>query len=242
MSTVADPLPPPPPPMPPSLPAFVFDGRLRVPPGVVDLATFRAWTYSDDFPEEGRIDFLDGEIWVDLSMEQLYTHNQVKAEVTSVLYPLTRSTGLGRFITDGMRLSNPDANLSTDPDSLFVSYASFDAGRVREVAGLRPGGVIDLEGTPDMVLEIVSDSSERKDYERLPGLYRRAGVPELWRIDVRGGLRFEVLRLTEQGYAPAQEADGWWRSGVFNRSFRLTQGTDQRGQPISTLQASDAAG
>jgi Uma2 family endonuclease len=222
--------------------AFGDIGCVRVPPAVVDLASFRAWAYSDDFPEPGRIDFLDGEIWVDLSMEQLYTHNQVKAEVTSILHPLVRDAGLGRFVTDGMRLTNPDANLSTDPDGLFVSYAAFDAGRVREMAGRRPGGVIELEGTPDMVLEIVSDSSEQKDYERLPEQYRRAGIPELWRIDVRGALRFEVLRLTEQGYAPAQEADGWWRSAVFNRSFRLTQGTDQRGQPLFTLEVREAAG
>jgi hypothetical protein len=54
--------------------------------------------------------------------------------------------------------------------------------------------------------------------------------------------RFQVPRLTEQGYAPAQEADRWWRSAVFNRSFRLTQGTDDRGQPIFTLEVREATG
>ena len=48
---------------------------------------------------------------------------------------------------------------------------------------------------PDVVLEIVSESSVEKDYERLPELYGRAGVSEFWRADVRRELTFEILRL-----------------------------------------------
>jgi Uma2 family endonuclease len=32
---------------------------------------------------------------------------------------------------------------------------------------------------PDLIVEIVSDSSTRKDEERLPPLYARAGIHEL---------------------------------------------------------------
>lgn len=39
--------------------------------------------HSGEFPETGRICFLDGEVWVDMSMEQLYTHNQVKGYVVT---------------------------------------------------------------------------------------------------------------------------------------------------------------
>lgn len=51
--------------------------RVRIAPSVVDLASFRDWADSDAFPEHGRIDFLDGEIRVDLTLERLFTHNRV---------------------------------------------------------------------------------------------------------------------------------------------------------------------
>ena len=43
---------------------------------------------------------------------------------------------------DGMRLSNPAANLSTQPDGLFVTYASLQSGRVRRVPGRNPQPVV----------------------------------------------------------------------------------------------------
>src|SRR4051812_15201215 len=93
-----------------------------------------------------------------------------------------------------MLLSNVAADLSTVPGGLFVSFAALREGHVRQVPG-RHAGVVELEGTPEMVLEVVSDSSVEKDTVRLPELYRRAGIPEFWRVDARGELRFEVLRL-----------------------------------------------
>ena len=93
-----------------------------------------------------------------------------------------------------------------------------------------------LEGTPDMVLEVVSDSSVEKDNVLLPPLYQAAGVPEFWRIDARGELLFELLRLTPGGYVSAQLPEGWWHSDVFARDFRLVQGADPLGQPEFTLE------
>ena len=120
-------------------------------------------------------------------------------------------------------LTNPAADLSTVPDGVYVSYDALQSGRVRQVSGRR-AGVIELEGTPEMVLEVVSDTSVEKDMVLLPELYHRAGIPEFWRVDARGAeLRFEVLRRTEGGYEPAQESDGWWRSEAFGASFQLTR-------------------
>ena len=45
---------------------------------------------------------------------------------------------------------------------------------------------IEIIGTPDMVLEVLSDSSVRKDLVRLKAAYERAGVPEYWVVDARG--------------------------------------------------------
>jgi Uma2 family endonuclease len=214
--------------------AVVIDGRWRIPPGIVDLASFRRWLRAEE-PEGVRLAYLAGVLWVDQSMEQFYTHNQVKGEIARVLGNLVEESGLGRFGPDGMQLSNPDADLSTAPDGLYFTYDALRSGRIRQLAGRRPG-VIELEGTPDMVLEVVSDSSVEKDLERLPDLYRRAGIPEFWRADARGELRFEILRLTEAGYVAAEAPDGWRRSEVFGRSFRLTQHADPLGQPKYRLE------
>src|SRR2546427_408973 len=37
--------------------------QVSVPSWVTDLASFRAWADADDFPEEGRIWYLKGEVW-----------------------------------------------------------------------------------------------------------------------------------------------------------------------------------
>jgi Uma2 family endonuclease len=87
-----------------------------------------------------------------------------------------------------------------------------------------------------MVLEVVSNSSVEKDTDILPEAYARAGIPEFWRIDARAGVSFEVFRLTPEGYAPSREADGWWRSEAFGRSFRLTAATDPLGDPTYRLE------
>ena len=53
---------------------------------------------------------------------------------------------------------------------------------------------IELVGSPDLVVEIVSDASVRKDKPLLRDAYGRAGVAEYWLIDARGhDVEFEIL-------------------------------------------------
>jgi Uma2 family endonuclease len=225
----------PPAPPPVAASAVVINGWLHIPKGITDLATFEQWLESDHFPEQGRFSWLDGVLWVDLGMEQLYWHNEVKAEVATVLRLLVRASRSGRYCTDGMRLINPTANLNTDPDGLFYLFTTQQSGKVRQVPG-RLGGVVAFEGTPDMVLEVVSDNSVQKDMVTLPPQYQAAGVPEFWRIDARAALQFELLRLTPSGYVATVLDDGWQHSDVFGRDFRLVGGTNPVGEPQFTLE------
>ncbi|MCZ6795154.1 MAG: hypothetical protein O7J95_16240 [Planctomycetota bacterium] len=64
---------------------LVFEERLHIPLDVGSLDAFRRWALSDDFPEEGRIDFVASQIEVDMSREDLFTHGTVKTEFVSVL-------------------------------------------------------------------------------------------------------------------------------------------------------------
>ena len=72
---------------------------------------------------------------------------------------------------------------------------------------------IELEGAADLVVEVISDSSVGKDRRRLPPRYAAAGVPELWLVDVRRKLRFDLHLLSGSRYRLAEaDADGWVRS------------------------------
>jgi Uma2 family endonuclease len=212
----------------------VIADQVRIPKSVVDLASFRRWIDADDFPEEGRIDYLAGELWVDMSWEQVFTHNQVKSEFNMVLGRLVKKGRLGRYFPDGLRLSNLDADLSVQPDGTFIAQSSFRE-RVRLIEGAQ-WGHIEVEGTPDMVLEIISDSSVKKDTIRLPQLYWEAGIPEFWLVDVRRDrLSFNILCRAAKGYVAVRKKAGWVPSAVFGSSFRLTRTTDELGHPEYTL-------
>ena len=51
---------------------------VQIPPEVVDHESFRRWARSPEFPGRGRYAFLYGTVWVDLTMESYYSHNQVR--------------------------------------------------------------------------------------------------------------------------------------------------------------------
>jgi Uma2 family endonuclease len=214
---------------------LIPDGEVRIPPSVVDLKSFRLWTRSKTFPEHGRFSYLAGELWVELDMEQVYTHNQVKGEFAISLGALVKATRIGRYFHDRARLSSPKADLSTEPDGFFASYDSLQAERLRHVEAAEEG-CVELEGTPDMMLEVISESSVHKDTVRLRRLYWRAGIPEYWLVDARHGrLRFLILRRGRRGYVATRAKGGWLFSAVFGRSFRLTQQPDPLGNPEYTL-------
>jgi Uma2 family endonuclease len=214
---------------------IVINGHFHLPIDLTDQDAFRAWARSEECPEKGRFAFLDGVLWVDLSMEQLYTHGGVKTEVTRVLSNLIRDAGTGLYRSDATMLSHPDVGLSTIPDGLFVSYASLQNGRVRRLPNVRNVGAIELVGAPEMVLEVVSDTSVEKDTVTLPPLYHAAGIDEFWRIDARAELVFQIFRWRSPGYEAMRLLDGWWRSEVFGREFQLTQTADPLGEPLYTL-------
>ena len=82
---------------------------------------------------------------------------------------------------------------------------------------------MEVEGAADLVVEVVSDSSVGKDRVRLPPLYARAGVLELWVADGRGAeLTFQIFHPEGTVYQPAPaDGDGFQRSRVLGRRIRL---------------------
>lgn len=213
--------------------AVVLEESIRIPAKVMNLESFRRWARSDDFPLRGRFSYLEDEVWVDMSAEELYTHNRVKGTVSSVLTVMLETLRLGQFFHDRVLVTNASAGLSTEPDGTFVSFTSLRQKRVRRVRGA--GGYVELVGAPGMTLEVVSLSSVQKDTVVLRELYWLAGVAEYWLIDARGGaLRFDILRRTKSGYASTSKR-GWQESRVFGKAFKLAVKPDEIGDPEYTL-------
>ncbi|HEY2252814.1 MAG TPA: Uma2 family endonuclease [Planctomycetaceae bacterium] len=203
----------------------------RIPDGITDLESFRRWAHSDDFPESGQFSYLNDAIWVDTSMEQLFSHNRVKVAITYTIMALLQELRTGQYVADRMLLSNSAAGFATEPDALYFHWSTVQSGRLNMIEGAGEG-CIELEGTPDMVIEIVSRSSVHKDTVVLRELYWEAGIPEYWLIDARGATPdFQILRHMAEGYEPTDSIDLGVVSSVFNRKFRLRQEADPLGKP-----------
>ena len=82
---------------------------------------------------------------------------------------------------------------------------------------------MEVEGAPDLVVEIVSDTSTSKDTCRLPAAYFLAGVPEFWLVDARGkAAAFTIYRRGPKGYEPVdRDPDGFQSSAVLGCGYQL---------------------
>jgi Uma2 family endonuclease len=206
-------------------PAVIIEEELRVPAASHTLVGFRRWVASGRFPERGRIDYLAGDVEVDMSPEDLFAHGAPKAGIAAILHELVVVADRGSVFVDRARVTSPAAELSAEPDVVVLLWASVETERARLIpsAAGKSGRYVEIEGSPDLVVEVVSDSSQGKDLARLPRLYARAGIPELWQVDARGAeLRFTILTLGDGGYEPQPAgSEGWVASPALGLRFRL---------------------
>jgi len=213
--------------------SVIFEEQIEVPLNMRSLADFRRWALSDDFPDTGRIDFIAGKIEVDTAPEEFFCHGGVKTEFARVLSHRVKRQRLGYLQIDRTRISCPQADLSVEPDIVFISYETLSSDRARLVpkAGHHADRYIEVEGTADLVVEIVSDSSVKKDTRRLPAAYFQAGVREFWLADARGQTPiFIIHRPGPNSFEPAAvDADGFQASAVLGCRYRLDATRDAKG-------------
>ena len=205
---------------------------IDVPTWVVDFKSFRRWARSDDFPRRGQFAYLGDHLWVSDMGEELFTHNIVKTEFTSVLASVCKKRKLGYIFSDRALLTHPKTTLSTEPDLVFASYRSVRAKKVTFARG-EGDREVEISGSPDMVLEVVSKWSVRKDNVDLRLLYWLSGVGEYWLVDARSREpKFQILKRGRTGYTEVRpQAEGWTKSTVWDASFRLLTTKDEFGRP-----------
>jgi Uma2 family endonuclease len=219
----------------------LFEERVEIPLGIKDLADFRRWALSDEFPQRGRIDYVAGRIEVDMSPGDFFTHGTLKTEVAGEIRTRVNQSDLGHVLIAETRISSVPADLSAEPDVVVITHESLDDGRVRLVpkASGEPDRYVEVEGAPDLIVEIVSDNSVQKDTQRLPEAYYLAGVREFWLIDARGEeLLFQIHHRGPHSFeaAPVQ-ANGFQPSDVLGSAFRLDRDRHQRGHWVYRLRS-----
>ena len=166
------------------------------------VATLRPLTYADllDMPDDGqRYEIIGGELIV--SPPPTWDHQQVIGRLFEVLRDYARESNGGQvaFAPFGVLLSPHDA---VEPDLIFLS-----ARRPRV-----PGRDNTIDYPPDLVGEVISPSSRRKDRVAKMALYTRSGIPEYWTADP-GERSFVMNHLHGKQYVQiAPDADGWFSS------------------------------
>jgi len=205
--------------------------RAQIPRDAFSFEGFQRWVDSAEFPETGRIDFLRGGVEVDMSPEDLGSHAVVKVAISKTLQILVSEQDLGEVYSDSTRLTSSRAGLSTEPDVMVALWDTFDRGLVRYLPSRQSADLVPtLDGSPDLVVEVVSNSSVRKDTVILPPLYADSGIPEYWLVDARRDLAFEVFTLRAGEYAVvAPGPGGWTLSPVLGCRVRLVRLRTRRG-------------
>jgi Uma2 family endonuclease len=153
-------------------------------------------TYRDyeALPNDGRrYEIHDGELSVTPSPGT--RHQAVLMRLSAILHAHVTQRGLGAVYpapTDVI-LSEPTV---VQPDILYVA-----ADRMRLVSARG------IEGSPTLVIEIISPSTVQIDRHTKLQLYARHGVPHYWIVDP-DQRSIEAYRLVPEGYEPGARARG----------------------------------
>ena len=145
----------------------------------------------DDYmttPDEKRYQLLAGALILAPAPKDI--HQAIVGHLFVTLYQFVNQLGLG-----WVRVSPYDVVLSRydvfQPDILFVSNSR--AGIITEA---------NIQGAPDLVVEVLSPGTARYDRGYKRTLYGRHGVLEYWLVDPEAET-VEVLTLEEAGLTPA---------------------------------------
>ena len=207
--------------------------EIRVPAEADTFDGFRDWALSSRAPEAIPITYYRGDIWVDLTDDEV--HFAIRRTIRTTLHRHSRISKEGMFFVGGDLWGNREADAAGTPDGVYVSFASFESGLVERVKDRWPV-IVELRGSPDMVLEVVSTGSLKKDTEVLFEAYWEAGIGEYWLVDARSdAIAFDIYKRGPKGFVATRKQAGWLKSAAFGKAFKLTRENEEQGNPEFTL-------
>ena len=151
------------------------------------MVTSLKFTYEDyrNAPDDKRFELLDGELIVSPSPKE--AHQRTGMTLGAPLHVFVKAGGLGRVYSAPFDVVLSDTDV-VQPDLLFVSNER--AHIITED---------NIQGAPDLVVEIPSPSTADQDRTFKRALYARHGVREYWLVDTTAK-NVTILLLGEQGF------------------------------------------
>jgi Uma2 family endonuclease len=153
------------------------------------------WTYERYYAldDDQRYEVIHGELLVVPGPG--VPHQRILTELSFRFVRFVKEHRAGEVFVAPLDVVLDDRNV-VQPDLLFIRSSA------PEIIDPRA-----IRGTPDLVVEIISPSSRRRDRVEKAELYARAGVPEYWIVDP-AERSIEVLSLGEDGYEVFSSAAG----------------------------------
>jgi len=146
------------------------------------------WDWLEELPASdiNRYELLGGRIL--MTPPAWAGHSLVAVRISSALESYRRTTGSGLVLESSAGFDLPSGD-TLQPDVTFISAA-------RRTTGLmsKPKGFIDV--VPDLVVEVLSSSTARRDRIEKKKVYELCGVDEYWLVDPR---RREVTIFARDG-------------------------------------------
>lgn len=145
------------------------------------------FTYKDylQLPEDKRYELIEGEFFTVPSPST--GHQSISQNLFRILDAYIRDRGLGKLYYAPLDVVLSEENV-LQPDLLFVSKQRFNIITDKNI-----------QGAPDLVIEILSSATADKDRGLKQKLYAKFGVREYWLVDPDKET-IEVLTLTEEGF------------------------------------------
>ena len=147
----------------------------------------RVWTYDDvkDWGDDVHCEIINGELY--MSPTPSFYHQEVSRNLGFLIHKFVKKNKLGKMVMKPQDTRLGNFNL-LQPDILFIAN---DNKNVKI-----EGTVI---GAPDLVVEIISPSSIRRDYHQKKDIYESHKVLEYWIVDP-ANQAVEVFRLQGDKY------------------------------------------
>ena len=147
----------------------------------------RRWTYEEYYKldDDRRYEIIDGNLIMAPAPDTW--HQDWSRKLFRVVDRFVAKSGLGEFFYAPIDVVL-DAENTVQPDLVFISSANLGILQQRAIFG-----------TPDLLVELVSPSSVRRDRYDKKELYARFGVKEYW-IGDPANKTLEVLTIKEGRY------------------------------------------
>ncbi|MCB0060795.1 MAG: Uma2 family endonuclease [Caldilineaceae bacterium] len=155
------------------------------------------WTYADylALPDDGtRYEIIEGVLYVVNAPSS--DHQTAVTEVSAELRNFVKRQQLGRVLIAPFEVHLSSRSRPVQPDVLFIRAERWPDESISY-----------YEGSPDLVVEVISPSSVRMDRVVKFTAYEAAGVPEYWIINPHTRT-IEVFTLSSGEYALLGEYTG----------------------------------